>query len=174
MRRMRPPEALPPRGRVVYLHLMGKRRVVALPVLGLLLYTCAVDAQVRTVAMTVDDLPLVSGIPEPEHALDMKNAERVNEAILHAFTRHHIPATGFVIERRAEDLGLPVSRKILKLWTRPGFDLGNHLYSHPDVNALSVDQIEEEVTRGEAIFAPLLKSTGRNRALRVGGRGTAA
>ena len=134
----------------------------ALQVLGLLLYNRPVDAQVRTVAMTVDDLPLASGIPEPELALDIKMAERVNEAIVHAFTRRHIPATGFVIERRAEDLGLPVSRKILKLWTRPGFDLGNHLYSHPDVNALSVDQIEAEVTRGEATFAPLLRRTGRN------------
>jgi peptidoglycan/xylan/chitin deacetylase (PgdA/CDA1 family) len=146
----------------VYLHLMGKRRMIALPALGLLLCTCAAEAQIHTVAMTVDDLPFASGIPAPEHAPDVKNAERVNEEILNAFTRRHIPATGFVIGQRAEDLGLPVSRKILKLWIQPGFDLGNHLYSHPDLNELSIDQIEEEITRGEAIFAPLLKSTGSN------------
>ena len=92
----------------------------------------------------------------------MKSAKQVNEAILHAFIQHHVPATGFVIEQRAEDLGLPVSREILKQWTRPGFDLGNHLYSHPDINLLSINQIEHEITRGEAILAPLLRNTGRN------------
>jgi peptidoglycan-N-acetylglucosamine deacetylase len=147
---------------VVHLHLMANRRVPVLAALGFLLYTCAVEAQVHTVAMTVDDLPFAPGIPAPEHGAEVKNAEQVNETILHAFTRHHVPATGFVIEQRAEDLGLPVSRKILKQWTRPGFELGNHLYSHPDVNTLSVDQIEQEITRGEATFAPLLKNTGRN------------
>jgi hypothetical protein len=34
------------------------------------------------------------------------------------------------------------------------------LYSHPDVNALSVGQTEQEITRGEATFAPLLKNVG--------------
>jgi peptidoglycan/xylan/chitin deacetylase (PgdA/CDA1 family) len=141
---------------------MGSRRVSALAALGLLLYACAVEAQIHTVAVTVDDLPFAAGTPAPEYAAEAKNAERVNETILHAFTRHHVPATGFVIEQRAEDLGLPASRKILEQWTRPGFDLGNHLYSHPDVNSLSVDQIEREITRGEATFAPLLGKIGRS------------
>ena len=114
--------------------------------------------------MTVDDLPFAPGISASaaEHGAEVKNAERVNETILHAFTRRHVPATGFVIEQRAEALGLPVSRRILKQWTRPGFDLGNHLYSHADVNTLSVDQIEQEIMRGEASFAPLLTNIGRN------------
>lgn len=112
--------------------------------------------------MTVDDLPLAAGIPGQEHAFEVNSAEQVNEALLHAFARRHIPATGFVIEQRAEDLGISVSRKILQQWTRQGFDLGNHLYSHPDVNALSIDLIEQEIVRGEATFAPLLKSAGRS------------
>jgi peptidoglycan/xylan/chitin deacetylase (PgdA/CDA1 family) len=64
---------------------------------------------------------------------------------------------GFVIEQSIDALGVPVSREILQQWPRPGFESGNHLYSHPDVNTPSVDQIEEEITRGEATFAPLLK-----------------
>lgn len=127
-----------------------------------LLLPCAVGAQTHTVAMTVDDLPFASGIPIPQKAAKAKRAEQVNEVILRAFSRHHVPATGFVVEQGAEVLGLSVSREILKQWTRSGFDLGNHLYSHPDVNTHSVGEIEQEITRGEATFAPVLKSVGRS------------
>jgi peptidoglycan/xylan/chitin deacetylase (PgdA/CDA1 family) len=146
---------------VEYPDLMVNRRSAALAAVGFLLYAGTVGAQVHTVAMTVDDLPFAAGIPALEHAAGMKGAEQVNETIVQAFTRHHVPATGFVIEQRAQALGLPVSKKILKEWMQPGFDLGNHLYSHPDVNMLSVDQIEREITRGEATFAQLLKQAGR-------------
>jgi peptidoglycan/xylan/chitin deacetylase (PgdA/CDA1 family) len=133
-----------------------------LAISGFLLCTCVVKAQTRSVAMTVDDLPFAVGTPILKHTAEVKSAEQVNGAMIHALTRHHAPATGFVIQQRAEDLGLPVSRKILKQWTRPGFDLGNHLYSHPDVNTLSVDEVELEITRGEGIFAALLRNIGRN------------
>lgn len=112
--------------------------------------------------MTVDDLPFVSGLPSPLSSAEAKKAMQVNERILRAFSRRHIPATGFVNGQHAEQLGLPVSSEILRQWIRPGFDLGNHLYSHPDVNDLSVEQAKQEITRGEAAFAPLLKSVSRN------------
>ncbi len=111
--------------------------------------------------MTVDDLPFVSGFQTPLTPADAKNAMQVTETILGALAHHHVPATGFVIGQHAEQLGLPASTKILKQWIRPGFDLGNHMYSHPDVNDLSVEQIEQEITRGEAAFAPLLERISR-------------
>jgi len=114
------------------------------------------------VAMTVDDLPLASGVPLPQKATEVRSAKHVNKAILRAFGHHRVPATGFVVEGTAEELGLPVSTEILRQWTRPGFDLGNHLHSHPDVNTLSVDQVEQEIERGETTFASLLKEKGRN------------
>lgn len=139
---------------------MAHRTAIALAAAVFLLLQCAVEAQVHTVAMTVDDLPLASGIPLPQKAAEAKRAKQVNKAILGAFNRHHVPATGFVIEQSVEGLGLSVSREILKQWTQPGFDLGNHLYSHPDVNTLSVAQMEGEIMRGESTFAPLLKDRG--------------
>jgi|ERR1700727_1302832 peptidoglycan/xylan/chitin deacetylase (PgdA/CDA1 family) len=51
--------------------------------------------------------------------------------------------------------------KILRGWIKPGFDLGNHLYSHPDVNSLSAEQVEQEITQGEATIRPLLESVSR-------------
>jgi peptidoglycan/xylan/chitin deacetylase (PgdA/CDA1 family) len=127
----------------------------------MLILQSVVRAQPHTVAMTVDDLPFASGLPSPLSSGEAKKAMQVNETILRAFSHHHVPAMGFVIGRHAEQLGLTVSKEILRQWIRPGFDLGNHLYSHPDVNDLSVEQAEREITSGEAIFAPLLKSVSR-------------
>ena len=50
----------------------------------------------------------------------------------------------------------------MKEWTRPGFDLGNHMYSHPDVNTFTMAQAEEEITHGETTFAPLLAQIGKH------------
>ncbi len=140
---------------------MASRTFVALAAVVFLFLACAVEAQVHTVAMTVDDLPLTSVVPLTHSAAEARKAEHVNTAILDAFSRNHIPATGFVIEQRVEEIGVPASRKVLEQWTRSGFDLGNHLYSHPDVNTLSVDRIEREIVDGESTFGPLLKEKGR-------------
>ncbi len=79
--------------------------------------------------MTVDDLPFVSGDSQPLSPSDAKKAVQVNEKILRAFANKLIPATGFVIEQHVQELALQPSTTILKEWIRPGFDLGNHMYS---------------------------------------------
>ncbi len=127
----------------------------------MLLVPRVLNAQTRTVAVTVDDLPFASGIPSPLGPADAKKATHVNKKILQVLARNATPATGFVIERNVEQIGVIPGRKILKQWVAQGFDLGNHLYSHPDVNSLSAEQIESEITRGEATIAPLLASVSR-------------
>ena len=130
-------------------------------VLVLLPILCEARAQSHTVAMTVDDLPFVSGNPQPLTPNDAKRAMQVNQRILRAFAAQRIPATGFVIERHIQQLGIRPGTKILRMWIRPGFDLGNHMYSHPDVNSLSIEQVEEEITQGETTIKPLLESVSR-------------
>jgi peptidoglycan/xylan/chitin deacetylase (PgdA/CDA1 family) len=117
-------------------------------------------AQNRTVAMTVDDLPYVSGSPAPDVAGNASQAEIVNSRLLAAFRAHHVPVTGFVIQKRVESLG-SAGPKILRQWIREGFDLGNHTYSHPDVNDLSIEQIQEEIVRGESTIGALMKEAGK-------------
>jgi peptidoglycan/xylan/chitin deacetylase (PgdA/CDA1 family) len=113
-------------------------------------------AQERTVAITVDDLPFAGGaLPEAS------TAEDANRALLAAFQAHHVPVTGFVIQKRVESLGPVSGTRILKEWTSRGFDLGNHTYSHPDINDLSPEQIEQEIVRGEAGVAPLMMEAGK-------------
>ena len=111
-------------------------------------------AQGRTVAITVDDLPYAGNF------LDA-SASTVNRRLLTAFRDHSVPVTGFVIQKRVEDLGSQ-GTMILKEWISQGLDLGNHTYSHPDINELSLEQIQEEIVSGEATFGPLMKTAGKH------------
>ncbi len=132
-----------------------------LALLGLLLLTLLPKSQSQTVAMTVDDLPYAPGSSNSPTLEDARTAELINKKLLRAFSHAHIPVTGFVIERDAEQIGIATGRKILKRWTRPGFDLGNHTYSHADSDSLSIDQFEQEIIRGEKTIGPLLQSVSR-------------
>ena len=129
--------------------------------LGLLLLTCLPKSRSQTVAVTVDDLPYLSGDSRPPSPEDAKTAELVNKKLLRAFSHEHIPVTGFVVEQNVERIGASAGREILKNWTAPGFDLGNHTYSHADSNTFSVDDFEQEIVRGESTLAPLLQSVSR-------------
>src|ERR1700722_9999050 len=105
-----------------------------------LMCCCASPARDRTVAITFDDLP---------YAGDAHSAAPANRKILAALARHRVPTTGFVIQKRVEELGAS-GTQILSEWSRQGFELGNHTWSHPDFNTLAVDQMESEILRGEA------------------------
>src|SRR4051794_32234817 len=131
--------------------------------LGLLwLSAFSIFAQVRSVAITVDDLPYAGGGLSGTNAADASSAaERVNRKLMAAFRAHRVPVTGFVFQKRVEALGPKSGPGILKEWIRRGFDLGNHTYSHPDINVLSTEQIEEEIMRGESIIGPLMKGAGK-------------
>lgn len=118
-------------------------------------------AQDRTVAITVDDLPYADGTSSQLNTADVSAAEMVNGKLLAAFQKRHVPVTGFVIQKRIESLGFTSGVKILKQWIDGGFDLGNHTYSHPDMNNLSAEQIEREIVQGETAIAPLMKEVGK-------------
>lgn len=100
-------------------------------------------AQERTVAITVDDLPYAAG-----GVVSIDAARPANRKLIAALRAGRVPVTGFAIQKRVEELGA-IGAEIVALWTRAGFDLGNHSYSHPDFDDLSIDQIEEEIVRGE-------------------------
>lgn len=103
----------------------------------------------RTVALTFDDLPAVG-------TLAIAEAEQCNCRILGALQNHGAPATGFVVERRGQEIGSAIFERILRAWLRDGHDLGNHTYSHLDFNDISLAQFEDELTHGEATFGKLL------------------
>lgn len=103
-------------------------------------------AQSQTVALTFDDLP-AAGTKDPGEA------ESFNRAILDSLAKHHAPAIGFVNEKKVAELA---AKQILEQWVRRGFDLGNHTFSHADLNNLTLEQFEQEVIAGEASFGSAL------------------
>ena len=118
-------------------------------------------AQQRTVAITVDDLPYVSHTHTALTSADVKRAREVNRKLLSAFKEHRVPVTGFVNDGRMQGLGTNAGVQILRQWIAQGLDLGNHTYSHPDINELSVAQIEDEILRGETTVVALMKGAGK-------------
>ena len=118
--------------------------------------------QAKTVAITVDDLPYEwYDASHKLEAADARQAALGNQKILGALARHKAPVTGFVNQLKVEQLGTEQGTAMLKAWTRGSFDLGNHLYGHEDANELSVQQIQEEIVRGEATIVPLMKAAGK-------------
>jgi peptidoglycan/xylan/chitin deacetylase (PgdA/CDA1 family) len=112
------------------------------------------------VAITVDDLPY-AGATHTLTPADAATAREINRALLKAFARRHVPAIGFVNQRTAELIGADSGAQVLRTWTAPGFDLGNHLYSHPDVNKLTLVEAEDEILRGEPMIDAALARVGR-------------
>jgi len=119
-------------------------------------------AQGRSVAITVDDLPYAGGAQIAASASEVPStAEIVNRKLLAALQAHRVPVTGFVIQKTVESLGPALGTSILKEWTSRGFDLGNHTYSHADLDGLSAEQMEREIVRGESTAGPLMKEAGK-------------
>lgn len=95
-------------------------------------------AQTRTVALTFDDLP-----PEDE---------TINKRILDALAKHHAWAIAFVNEQK---VAVPRGEAMVQDWVTRGLNLGNHTYSHRDLDQMTVDEFKDEVIRGEKTIAQL-------------------
>jgi peptidoglycan/xylan/chitin deacetylase (PgdA/CDA1 family) len=135
-----------------------------LAALALAASTCAItaNAQIRTVALTIDDLPFITGdSSRPMNPSDAETGRVANTKLLTALATHHVPVTGFVIQKGVEALGLASGTEVLRDWTGRGFDLGNHSYAHPDFNGLTVEQFEDQIVRGEATIVPLMLAAHR-------------
>lgn len=117
--------------------------------------TAAQTAQpVRRVAVTIDDLPYIA----PGQS-SLRGAQRVTKEILRVLRSHQAPAIGFVNEGKLEVNGEKEARiALLEQWIAAGMILGNHTYSHPDFNNLTVEQFEDEIIKGEVITRRLMRS----------------
>ena len=124
-------------------------------VLVLLAYSFA-SAQTRQVAITIDDLPR-GGDGGPSSLADVS---RMTQKLLQPFREQKIPVIGFVNEGRHQ-LGPMGLRQILDMWLDAGADLGNHSYSHPDINTVSLSTYTAEILKGEPITRAALAARGK-------------
>jgi peptidoglycan/xylan/chitin deacetylase (PgdA/CDA1 family) len=115
----------------------------------------------RSVAVTVDDLP--GAAPGTDHEIGkLRDLQRVNRAIPGILHAHGVPAIGFVNEWK---LQIPQERDaraaLLQMWIDAAMELGNHTYTHPDFNKVTLAQYEDETIRGEVVTRALLAAAGR-------------
>jgi peptidoglycan/xylan/chitin deacetylase (PgdA/CDA1 family) len=109
----------------------------------------------RTIAITMDDLPYVN----IEGGDYVAHAAPATARILEALRARGAPAVGFVNENKLEG---DAERRtaLLQQWVDAGMTLANHTYSHPDFNARTIAEFQEEITRGEVVTRRLMKPRG--------------
>ena len=109
----------------------------------------------RTMALTFDDLPYVK-IGEGSY---VTRGRAVTTKILSTLKKHNAPAVAFVNEGMLTDAAERSARiALLRQWVSYGAILGNHTYSHPDFNQLTVEQFEGEILKGEVVSRELMRS----------------
>lgn len=116
----------------------------------------SVSAQ-RRVAITIDDLPVVST------RTDIRTRREITKKLLGHIKTAKIPAIGFVNENKLykNDERDPDQIALLKMWLDAGLELGNHTYSHRSLNSIALEEYEADLLKGEIITKELLKERGR-------------
>ncbi|ESQ94478.1 polysaccharide deacetylase family protein [Asticcacaulis benevestitus] len=102
------------------------------------------------VAITVDDLPAHGAVPLGINRVD------VARDYLAALKAHEVPGVyGFInaIHIKAD----PSSAEVLKMWRAAGYPLGNHGYSHMNINAGGLEAFEGDLIGNEPVLAELMK-----------------
>ena len=111
----------------------------------------------RAVAVTFDDLPFVAaGGPY------FPAATRTTSELLRVLNSHSATAIGFVNEAQLDVGNQRREREaLLQQWITAGMTLGNHTYSHPDFNALTIDEFKDQIVRGEPTITRLMAKHGK-------------
>ncbi|QQS41307.1 MAG: polysaccharide deacetylase family protein [Acidobacteriota bacterium] len=133
------------------------------PIVHLLFFCVAVSlasgaaAQTkRTVAVTIDDLPVVSKFD------DLEVRREITRKLLAHVKKAGVPAIGFVNERKLyrEDQLIADEVALLGQWLDAGLELGNHTYSHRSLHSIPVEDYLADITKGEKITKGLLEKQG--------------
>ncbi|AQR61115.1 polysaccharide deacetylase [Brevundimonas sp. LM2] len=104
-------------------------------------------ASAQDVALTFDDLPAHSVLPPGETRLG------VVARLVAALADAGAPATGFVNAAGLETR--PEERAVLEVWRAAGHPLGNHGWSHANLDAIGADVFATELVRNEPVLQSL-------------------
>ena len=116
-------------------------------IFSVLILASAVFAQRvdRTIAVTIDDLPVVVT------QSDAKKREDITRRLLGHIKKAKVPAIGFVNENKLYIEGKRNEEQValLKMWLDAGLELGNHTFSHRSADAITVEEYTNDILRGE-------------------------
>ena len=109
----------------------------------------------RRMVLTIDDLPYQNDGADQL----LSDVQRVTAKLLGALRSHRAPAVGFVTESRLHVIGEVDARvAILQEWVDAGVVLGNHTFSHLDLNTVTIDQFQDDIVRGDVVSRRLMRS----------------
>lgn len=106
----------------------------------------------RTVAVTIDDLPVVSTRNSIEHR------RLVTKNLLGHVVKAKIPAIGFVNENKLYKAGKLDEQEVdlLRSWLGAGLELGNHTYSHVNITSVPLADYKADILKGEIVTKQIL------------------
>lgn len=106
--------------------------------------------QPKQIAITFDDLPVHGPLPPGETRLE------VAHQVIAALKAGRIPPTfGFVNGQRVEDQ--PTTVDVLAAWRKAGFPLGNHTWSHMNLDQHSLADFEKDIEKNEPLLRLQMK-----------------
>ena len=109
----------------------------------------------RTIALTIDDLPLGG------RQGDLAHQRRVTRDLLRQIAEAGVPAIGFVNEGKLDVPGERAEREaLLQAWVDAGHDLGNHTRDHPSLFDTPLAAFQEQVRQGDLVTNRLLAARG--------------
>jgi peptidoglycan/xylan/chitin deacetylase (PgdA/CDA1 family) len=112
--------------------------------LAAILFAAAVaQTPQRSVALTFDDIP---GVALPGSPCTSPELLIWNRKLLATLRARKAPALGLVVASRRCDDGIA---SVLNAWVDDGHDLGNHTWSHLDLNRASIELYEKDIAIGE-------------------------
>ncbi len=135
-----------------------RRRVLFLILFSILTYVSSIG-QRKQVCFSIDDLPTVNyGISDTAFHIE------VTHKLIASLNKFKIPAIGFVneiklYENKSKD-PIPFQVSLLKYWLENGLELGNHTFSHPDYNSVSLNNYSQDILKGETVTKEILKRNG--------------
>ena len=125
-----------------------------LPLVVLVLTGASPQRPARVVAVTIDDLPVVSV---------SSDWSSVTQRLLGALREHDVPAVGFVTESKLYQNGTLDSTRValLSAWLSAGHELGNHTFAHRGAHDTPLAEYLDGISRGEVVTRELARRAGR-------------
>ncbi len=105
----------------------------------------AATLSAQKLAVTFDDLPAHGDLPPGV------TRQQLTDSILATLKHEHMPKVyGFINAQSVDDE--PETLGVLQAWHDAHQPLGNHTWSHPDLNTLTADQFLADVDKNEAML----------------------
>lgn len=131
------------------------RPLAAIACIALLSSTAQADdaRSTRTVALTFDDLP---GVATASGNCDEDGWHDFNARMVASLVDNRVPALGLVTAGNVcDELRASLLRPLLAAWLDAGLELGNHSFSHRDLNDLPADEYIADLDRTTELVRPL-------------------